>query len=221
LLRGPIAEFPKFRGQNERIHCCRNVAVAGGTAVFVFSIPIQQAEDLQRSRSNRGPRLSPTISSGKITVLQRQDWLKEVAGESIKGGRKPRTRGKRRGRSEGKTGEERPRTQRDETETKNQKRKNTANRERGEETEPGGILLDEKSEKDPATGEEKTQGKNREITENERNRGGGGEKFLSATKPSYIIVFVCLPASTEEQKIERETGNQGELTNEPHHQQNR
>jgi hypothetical protein len=39
-----------------------NVAVAGGTAVFVFSIPIQQAENLQRIRSNRGPRLSPTIS---------------------------------------------------------------------------------------------------------------------------------------------------------------
>jgi hypothetical protein len=39
-----------------------NVVVAGGTAVFIFSIPIQQAENLQRIRSNRGPRLSPTIS---------------------------------------------------------------------------------------------------------------------------------------------------------------
>jgi len=44
------------------IHCCRNVAAAGRTVVFVFSIPIQQAENLQRIRSNQGPRLSPTIS---------------------------------------------------------------------------------------------------------------------------------------------------------------
>ncbi|KAJ6862785.1 hypothetical protein NC652_039604 [Populus alba x Populus x berolinensis] len=44
-----------------------------GTAMFVFSIPIPQVENLQRSRSKCGPRLSPTISSGKITVLQRQD----------------------------------------------------------------------------------------------------------------------------------------------------
>jgi len=95
LLKGQIAEFSKFRGQNERIHCCRNVAIAGGTAVFVFSISIQQAKDMQWSRSNRGPRLSSTFSSGKITVLQRQDWLKEVAGESIKGGRKPRRGGKK------------------------------------------------------------------------------------------------------------------------------
>jgi hypothetical protein len=47
LLKGQIAEFSKFRGQNERIHCCRNVAIAGGTAVFVFSISIQQAKDMQ------------------------------------------------------------------------------------------------------------------------------------------------------------------------------
>jgi hypothetical protein len=119
LLRGPIAEFPKFRGQNERIHCCRNVAVAGGTAVFVFSIPIQQAEDLQRSRSNRGPRLSPTISSGKITVLQRQDWLKEVARESIKGGRKPRTTRKKR--------EPKKSTQKNRVKNKKKQRKQSTN----------------------------------------------------------------------------------------------
>jgi hypothetical protein len=38
----PIAKFPKIRGQNENIHFCRNGTVAGGTAVFVFFIPIQQ-----------------------------------------------------------------------------------------------------------------------------------------------------------------------------------
>ena len=63
-----------------------------GTTVFVFSFPIQQAKNLQRSRSNHGPRLSPTISSGKITVLQRQDWLEASCWVSIKREEKPRTR---------------------------------------------------------------------------------------------------------------------------------
>lgn len=36
---------------------------------------------------------------------------------------------------------------------------------------------------------------------------------MSATKPSYIIVFVCLPASTET-KTERQVTKQGELTGE-------
>jgi hypothetical protein len=44
-----MVKIPKIRGQNENVHCCGNIAVAGGTAVFVFSILIQQAENLQRT----------------------------------------------------------------------------------------------------------------------------------------------------------------------------
>jgi hypothetical protein len=84
-----------FRGQNENIHCCRNVVVVGGTVVFVFSIPIQQAENLQRIRSNRGSRLSPTISfvennsPAKAGLVKGSGW-----GISIKGRRKPRIKKK-------------------------------------------------------------------------------------------------------------------------------
>jgi hypothetical protein len=89
-----------FRGQNENIHCCRNVVVVGGTVVFVFSIPIQQAENLQRIRSNRGSRLSPTISfvennsPAKAGLVKGSGW-----GISIKGRRKPRIKKKPKNRA--------------------------------------------------------------------------------------------------------------------------
>jgi len=83
-----------FRGQNENVHCYRNVAVAGGTIVFIFSIPIQQAENLQRIRSNRASRLSPTISFVANNSPAKAGLVKGGSlGISIKGRRKPEKRG--------------------------------------------------------------------------------------------------------------------------------
>ena len=58
----PTVTIPKFRGQNENATVAETMPLILGIAVFVFSIPIQQAENLQRILSNRGSRLSPTIS---------------------------------------------------------------------------------------------------------------------------------------------------------------
>ena len=41
------------------IRCCQNAIVAGGTVVFVFSIPIQQDEDLQQIWSPWTKSLTP------------------------------------------------------------------------------------------------------------------------------------------------------------------
>jgi len=62
--------------------------------VFIFSIPIQQAENLQRIRSNRASRLSPTISFVANNSPAKAGLVKGGSlGISIKGRRKPEKRG--------------------------------------------------------------------------------------------------------------------------------
>ena len=58
--------------------------------MFIFSIPIQQAENLQRIRSNRGSRLSPTISFVANNSPAKAGLVKGGSlGISIRGRRKP------------------------------------------------------------------------------------------------------------------------------------
>jgi len=92
LLRGPITEFPKFRGQSENVSFGRNVAVAGGRAVW--SSPFRfnrKPENLQQIQSWTTSLAHDLIrgrySPAKAGLIRGKLWV------SIKGSIRPSTRG--------------------------------------------------------------------------------------------------------------------------------